>query len=212
MLTLVGILGDRPPTDADGFAAFAASLRFPDIHETVRDAEPLDDPVPYRFPASVWRHYERLRQIPEGFAVMGDSMCSFNPIYGQGMSIAALEAVALRRHLERHGRVRSRRFHRQLARLLRPPWQMATGADLIYPGLEEGRSRPQRLLGAYINRLHAAAAHDKTVARSFVYVAGLVDPPQKLLRPLVVSRVFRGRRTRRSSGWSETPATADETV
>jgi 2-polyprenyl-6-methoxyphenol hydroxylase-like FAD-dependent oxidoreductase len=194
MLTLAGILGDRPPTDAEGFAAFAASLRFPDIQDTVRDAEPLDDPVPYRFPASVWLHYERLRQIPDGFAVMGDGMCSFNPIYGQGISIAALEAVALRRHLERHGRIRSRRFHRQLARLLRSPWQMATGADLSFPGLEEGPGRLQRVLGAYINRVHAAAAHDETVACSFVYVAGLVDPPQKLLRPLVVSRVLRASR------------------
>lgn len=191
MLTLAGILGDRPPTDPGGFAAFAASLRFSDIQDTIRDADPLDDPVPYRFPASVWRHYERLRHLPDGFAVMGDGMCSFNPIYGQGMSIAALEAVALRRHLERHGRIRSRRFHRQLARLLGPPWQMATGADLVFPGLEGGRTRPQRLLGAYVGRLHAAAAHDQTVACSFVRVAGLVDPPQKLLRPSVASRVLR---------------------
>lgn len=147
--------------------------------------------MPYRFPASVWRHYERLRYLPDGFAVMGDGMCSFNPIHGQGMSIAALEAVALQRHLERHGRIRSRRFHRQLARVLGPPWQMATGADLVFPGLEGGRTRPQQLLGAYVGRLHAAAAHDQTVACSFVRVAGLIDPPQKLLRPLVASRVLR---------------------
>lgn len=116
---------------------------------------------------------------------MGDSMCSFNPIYGQGMTIAALEAVALQRHLGRHGRLQPRRFHRQLARLLRPPWQMATGADLVFPGVDGRCTRTQRLLAAYIVRLHAAAAHDPTVARSFVRVAGLVDPPQTLLRPPV---------------------------
>lgn len=191
MVTLAGILGDRPPSDPDGFAAFAASLRFSDIHDAIRDAEPLDDPVPYRFPASIWRHYERLPGVPDGFAVMGDGMCSFNPIYGQGMTIAGLEAVALRRHLGRHGRLRSHRFHRRLARLLRPPWQMAAGADLVFPGVDGRRTRTQRLLGAYITRLHAAAADDPVVARSFVRVAGLVDPPQTLMRPAIAVRVLR---------------------
>ena len=64
MLTLAGILGDHPPTDPDGFLDFARSLRFPDIYEAVREAEPLDDPVGFRFPASVRHRYERLDRFP----------------------------------------------------------------------------------------------------------------------------------------------------
>jgi 2-polyprenyl-6-methoxyphenol hydroxylase-like FAD-dependent oxidoreductase len=190
IVTLAGILGDRPPTDPDGFLDFAGSLQFPDIHVALRSAEPLDDPVPYRFPASVWRHHERLRRAPDGFAVMGDSMCSFNPVYGQGMSIAALEAVALRRHLERHGGLRPGPFHRRLAGVLRPAWQMVTGADLAFPAFDGRRRTGQRILGAYVARLHAHAVHDPGLARSFVRVSGLVDPPSRLLRPSTARRVL----------------------
>lgn len=200
MLTLAGILGDRPSSDPEGFVAFARSLRFPDIYEAIRDAEALDDPVPYRFPASTWRHYDRVPLLPQGFAAMGDGVCSFNPIYGQGMTIAALEAVCLGGHLERHRRLRSLGFQRELASVLRPAWQMATGADLVFAGVEHRRTSAQRILAAYVARLHAAAAHDPTVGQSFVRVSGLVDRPETLMRPSIAWRVLWANRVGRRKG------------
>jgi 2-polyprenyl-6-methoxyphenol hydroxylase-like FAD-dependent oxidoreductase len=193
MVTLAGILGDHPPTDPDGFLAFARSLRFPDIYETVRHAEPLDEPVAFRFPASVRRRYERLRRFPDRLLVLGDAVASFNPIYGQGMTVAALEALTLRRHLGRGTPPEPRRFFADLARVVDVPWEIAAGGDLVFPEVQGRRTAKGRLLNAYIARLHAAAAGDAGLAGAFVRVAGLVAPPQTLMHPRVVVRVLTAR-------------------
>jgi hypothetical protein len=191
MVTLAGILGDHPPIDPDGFLAFARSLRFPDIHQAIRHAEPLDDPVGFRFPASVRHRYERLDRFPDGLLVLGDAVASFNPIYGQGMSVAAVEALTLRRHLERGIEPQPRRWFRDLAHVVDVPWEMAAGGDLVFPGVQGRRTAKVRLVSTYLARLHAAAAHDANLAIAFIRVAGLVDPPQTLLRPGIVLRVLR---------------------
>lgn len=190
MVTLVGVLGDRPPTDPDGFTAFAGSLPFPDIADAIADAEAVDEPVAHRFPASVWRRFERLQWLPRGFAILGDAVCSLNPIYGQGMSVAALEALALRHHLQLHRTLHPKRFQRELAGVIAPVWQIAVGGDVMFPELDRERTMAQRLLGAYIARLHAAAARDAGLARTFARVFGLVDSPSRLLRPNVAVRVL----------------------
>ncbi len=122
---------------------------------------------------------------------MGDAVCSFNPIYGQGMSVAALEALTLRRHLERGTEPQPRRWFRDLARVVDVPWDMAAGGDLVFPGVQGRRTLKIRLISAYLARLHAAAAHDADLASAFLRVAGLVAPPQSLLRPGVAVRVLR---------------------
>jgi hypothetical protein len=165
LLTLAGILGDHPPTDPDGFLGFARSLQFPEIYEAIHDAEPLDDPVAFRFPASVRRRYERLTRFPDGLLLVGDAICSFNPAYGQGMSVAALQALNLRRHLERTGEPDPHRFFRDLARLIDVAWDIAVGGDLAFPSVEGRRTLKIRLLNAYLTRLLAAAADDAASPR-----------------------------------------------
>jgi 2-polyprenyl-6-methoxyphenol hydroxylase-like FAD-dependent oxidoreductase len=191
LVTLFGILGDHPPTDPAGFTGFAASLQFPDINEALRDAEPLDEPVPFRHPASVRHRYERLSRFPEGLLVIGDAMCTFNPIYGQGMSVVALQALALRAHLQQHTTPRPVRFFRQIGRIVDVPWNMATGGDLAFPRVVGQRTMQMRLLNGYLAKLLAGAAHDHRLGRAFLRVAGLVDPPQALLAPGVATRVLR---------------------
>ncbi len=191
LLTLFGVLGEHPPTNPREFADFADGLSFRDLPETLRDAEPLDEPVAFRFPASVRQRYERLTRLPDGLLVLGDAVCSLNPIYGKGMSVAALQALALRRHLHRGTRPRPRPFFREIGGTVDVAWNMVVGADLSFPGVEGRRTPPMRLINGYLARLHAGAAYDHELGRAFLRVSGLVDPPRALLRPAVVARVLR---------------------
>ena len=203
MLTLIGVLGDHPPRDPDGFTDFLRSLGPTDIAEALQGAEPLDDPVAFRFPAAVRHRYDRMSRFPAGLVVLGDSVCSLNPVYGQGMSVAALEALGLRRRLSRGAPPSPRRANRDVARVLATAWEMSVAADLAFDGVAGQRTVKARLLGAYVSRLHAAAVHDETLGRAFVRVSGLVDPPWTLMRPAVALRVVRpgsGRRGRWPAG------------
>jgi 2-polyprenyl-6-methoxyphenol hydroxylase-like FAD-dependent oxidoreductase len=192
MLTLAGIGGDYPPIDPPGFAAFAAALPAADIPAAIAGADPLDDPVPFRFPASVRHRYERLSGFPAGLLVIGDAVCSFNPVYGQGMTVAAAEAMILRGLLARHAVPDARRYFRAITAAIDPPWDIAAGADLAFPQVPGNRPAKVRLVNAYMPRLHAAAARDEALAAALVRVIGLKDRPEGLLRPDRVLRVLRG--------------------
>jgi hypothetical protein len=182
MLTLIGLGGDHPPALLEDFDRFAESVGSEDIQRLIRVAEPIDTPVGFRFPASTRRYYERTR-LPDNLVVMGDSLCSFNPVYGQGMSVAALEALALARLLST-GRVpTSHVMMRELARIVDVPWQMAGAVDRAFLPSDKRQALRVRFLAAYVDRVQAAAEHDSAVGRAFLRVTGLVDPPGALMRP-----------------------------
>ncbi len=192
ILTTAGICGDYPPTDPAGFDEFIGALPTADIATAVAGAEPLDDPVPFRFPASVRRRYERLATFPAGLLVIGDAACSFNPIYGQGMTVAATEAMALRALLARGAAPDARRYFRAIAAVIDAPWDIAVGSDLAFPQVPGKRTAKVRLVNAYLPRLHAAAVRDEALATAMIRVIGLKDRPEGLLRPDRVLRVLRG--------------------
>ena len=119
-----------------------------------------DHPVPFRFPASVRHRYERLAGFPGGLLVIGDAVCSFNPVYGQGMTVAATEAMTLRGLMARRAVPDARSYFRAIAAAIDVAWDIAVGADLAFPQVPGRRSARVRLVNAYMPRLHAAAAHD----------------------------------------------------
>jgi 2-polyprenyl-6-methoxyphenol hydroxylase-like FAD-dependent oxidoreductase len=197
MLTLAGYAGHPTPADHDGFLAFAESIAPEEIFAALRDAEWLDDARRHRFPTSRWRHYERLARFPDGLLVVGDGICSFNPLFGQGITIAALEAVALRDALTAGQSDLAKRFFAAAARPVGQAWQLAVSMDRTNLGLPQRASA--RAIGAYVLRLQAAAEHDPVLANKFLKVSGLNSSPATLLRPTVLLRVLIGNLRRRTS-------------
>lgn len=196
VVTLIGRFGVQAPEDLEGFLAFAKSLKAPFIHEAICNAEPIGDAMTMKFPASVRRRYERLSRVPKGFLVFGDAICSFNPVYGQGMSVAAMQAEALYKELSKGEEDLTRRFYKVASKVIDTPWQLAAGSDLKIPETKGKRTLAGKFLGWYVGRLHRLAHSDSQAALAFLRVAQLLDEPSVLLRPGMIFRVltagFRG--------------------
>ena len=208
MLTLIGSRGDHPPGRVEDFDRFAATVGSDELTSLIRTAEPIDDPVAFRFPSSTRRYYERIR-LPNNLVVIGDSLASFNPVYGQGMTVAALETVALARQLSAERVPPSRAIMGDLARIVDVPWRMAGGVDRAFLPSDKPQARGDRFMTAYVDRVQAAAEHDPVAGQGFLRVSGLMDPPRALLRPSLVWRTVRRRLATRIG--SPGPSSPDQT-
>ena len=205
-VTMISHFGAGAPADLNGFIEFSRSLPAPDIYEGIRGAEPLGEAAALRFPANVRRRYEKLKRFPLGYLVIGDAMSSFNPIYGQGMSVAALEALELQSALAEGKAELARRFFPRAAKAVDIPWSIAAGNDLRMPEATGRRTFAVKALNAYMAKLHRAAHHDPAVALAFHKVGNLLAPPSAVLDPRIAWRVLRGNlHTRRlAEGLSQT--------
>ena len=191
-VTLVSYFGNYAPTDLEGFIEFARNLPAPFIYDVIRHAEPISEPASARFPASVRRRYEKLDRFPDGYLVFGDAISSFNPMYGQGMSVAALEAMALHETLVEGAADLARRFFRRAAKIVDTPWDIVVGGDLRIPETIGPRNAGVKLINWYMSRLHRAAHHDPVTALAFHKVGNLLASPETVMHPRIVARVLWG--------------------
>ncbi len=194
LVTLTGPAGDEPPTDPAGFEAFAARLEHPIVSEWLAAAQAQGPAMGFRSTATVRRRYDRL-DGPEGLLVVGDASASFNPVYGQGVSVAALGADAVRRTLAK-GRRSTRDLQKAVVDAGEQAWAVSSGVDKTLPGATSVgiRTTPaDRVAGWYLNRVEAHSLSNPVVGDAFLEVIHLVAPATSLFAWPVLRSVLFGR-------------------
>lgn len=206
LVNLHGFHGDHPPSDPAALAEFARSLPVPHVAKLF-EAHPMTSEAVhhYPFPSSLRRRYEKLDRFPEGLVVVGDAIASFNPIYAQGMSVAALEALQLHHALAAGGVENlGPRFFDMAEEVVDVAWKLAAGRDFQFPQTTGPRPGGSALLDRYLSRLIRTAHTDGRLAEQFVNVVMMEDPPTSLLHPVTVGRVLRpGGRARTGAGTND---------
>lgn len=192
LLTLIGIHGDYPPRNFDGFDEFLDDLPTSKF-ETILGENDLvsDEVVHYRYPTEIRRRYGTLDRFPDGLVVMGDAIASFNPFYGQGMSVAALEGLAFHHVLSTGREDIGMRFFDRAEAIVDGAWTIAVGSDFEFPQTTGPKPSGTDLVNRYIARLSRKAQTDGFLAETFAHVIAMEESPSSLFKPKVLWRVLR---------------------
>jgi len=191
IVTLIGMQDNPPPTESGAFEDYAARVDGPELHRLVRKAESLTEAAGFRVGSSVRRRYEKAARLPEGFIAIGDSLCFVNPVYGQGMTLAALAAQWFGTCLEAGQDQLTKRYFDGVTKFVDQAWSMSVGGDLRFPDVVGERTRSGALINAYLGRLLRVASVDAVVGRRFLDVANFLSKPESLFSPSMLFRVVR---------------------
>jgi 2-polyprenyl-6-methoxyphenol hydroxylase-like FAD-dependent oxidoreductase len=183
---------DRTPATESAFLDYARSLPSLDIYNIISKSEPLSDIVQHKFPFSQRRYYERLTRFPRGYLVLGDAISSFNPTYGQGMTVAALQAAELDKVLGENQEIDrlAKTFFKRVAKVIDIPWQLAVGEDFRFPQTTGSKPLGTDFINHYVSRIHQVTLRDKIVCEAFLKVMNLMEPPASLFDPRIIWRVL----------------------
>jgi len=182
-----------PPTDFAGMLAAAEEVMPPTIAAGLRTAEPLAEVAIFRNATGVWRRYDQMTRFPAGLLVVGDAWCSLNPVYGQGMTMAALEALALRDCLRAGGTDLARRSFHAAAEHIGPAWSRNRASDGGSTQARNSRSVARRLRRWTVKAALQAASTDVKLAEQLLRVNNLVDPPTRLQGRALLPRIIVGK-------------------
>jgi 2-polyprenyl-6-methoxyphenol hydroxylase-like FAD-dependent oxidoreductase len=193
LVTLAGWHGNHPSTQEESFNNFAKNLPFGDVYRIVSTCKPISDISQYKYSSSLRRHYENLSRFPGSFLVLGDALCSFNPVYGQGMTSAALQ-IKMLDELLKSGSSKEElasKFFRRAAKIIDIPWKMAVGEDFRFPETIGPKPPGTNIVNKYVTKVHRATLTDEIVCEAFLNVMSLLRSPSSLFHPRIFWRVIR---------------------
>ena len=178
-----------PPKDFTEMLAAAEQILPAAIMTVLRDATPIGEIAISRNTAAGWRRYDQMPRLPNGLLVIGDALCNLNPLYGQGMTMAALEAVALHDCLRAGDTDLARSFYRAAAEDIAPVWAMNEANDRP-PATGTPRTLRGRVYSWMQRAALTAATKDIVVAERILRVRNLIDPPTRLQDPALLFRIL----------------------
>jgi flavin-dependent dehydrogenase len=186
---------DIPPTDGAGFLEYARKLGTPTIYSAMKGAKQLSEVARYGVPESKWRHFGLLDRFPRGLLPTGDAICCLNPVYGQGITVAVLEANAMRRLLKVNARkadplaTLGSHFLAEVEALLEDPWSMSAIPDFVYPETRGKRPKDLDDVLQFQNALVHLTTRDADLAELLTEVRHVLKPMSLLNEPDIVRRV-----------------------
>ncbi|MDB5054451.1 MAG: monooxygenase FAD-binding protein [Bacilli bacterium] len=193
LVGIVGLLGNYPAHTNEGFLEFVKSLDRPDIYNIIRNQSPLSSVSTHRFPSNLRRYYERSSKLPINLVVVGDALCSFNPIYAQGMCVAAMESELLDELLFRKSTFRnfSDYYFKKVSKIIDVAWLASVSEDLRYPNITGRRSLKIKFLNWYMAQIFELASIDSRICSTFYEVQSFIKKPAHLFAFSILYKVFK---------------------
>ncbi len=192
MIAMVqGRSNDIAPTSIDTFKQYTSALEHPLIYEKIKDLVPLSEGASYHIPFVRWVHFEQLKQFPQGILPLGDAVCRLNPVYGQGMSSAAMQAEILEELLQqRKLQLLWKPYFKQVAKAVKTPWELTVAEDFKFPETEGVPPKIPALLIRYFTKLNRVMNNDPDLFKAFAKVLNMVSNPTILLHPKMIWKVL----------------------
>lgn len=198
IITLADMFGKPVPASHDDFLRFAKTLAAPDIFNLISKESPQGETHHYNFPYSRWRHYEKMSFHPRGLVVVGDAVSSFNPIYGQGMTVAALDAQTLGEWLK-NDKHNHKALAQDIAANVQHAWDISVGADFAFPNTIGPKAFGVDFVNWYFKRFTKLAPYNPELTRLFFEVTHLLKKPHALFQPRIIAQVLLGRQRNKNN-------------
>jgi 2-polyprenyl-6-methoxyphenol hydroxylase-like FAD-dependent oxidoreductase len=180
--------------DDSGFIEMVKKLPRLDIYQEIENATPLTKTSLYRIPNIIWRRFDKVRNLPNGLVLIGDTVCRIDPVFGQGMSIAILEALALQKLLQKNNselHLVPAAFHKKTAKIISPIWNMVITEDFRYPATTGKKPFGLSIQQWYAKNIFLLSSQNQEVYNSFVKVMNLVRPITSLMKPSIIKDVLK---------------------
>ncbi len=198
MVGLLGIGKTYPPTDKAGFMEFAKQIGVVEVKEIIEKSKPVSSIFGYREIGSRKYLFDKMKKWPDNFIALGDSVCSFNPIYGRGITVVAMCAKILKSQLENNRKTNNpiekgfdQSFQRKVAKANSFPWLLGTSEDLRWPRSEGTRPNPlTKIMQKYVNDVMLLGPGSEIATRSFFAMLHLLKSPLVLFHPSIILHIL----------------------